>query len=569
MHSIRFKITAVTLAAILTSIVLLGGIGILAVGVESDRSSAERMQLISDNVRGQLDSYLNSLQQSVDMAIHIAEDSLEGLDPALLRAPGRTPEQTALLNDALTEHCTHVEHAFSSISNSTSGIVTYYYCIDASLGSENRGFFFSRLGEETFKLQPPLLSEELDPEDTAHTTWYYSPIAAGRPLWIGPYLAHYLGEAWTVSYVAPITCGGELVGVLGMDILFDTMTELVSDWKIYDTGFVSLLDADGRVLYHPELEIGSMPLLPGEGPDFAFFQEPDSGGELIRYMANSEERQMAFSTLSNGMKVVVTAPVREITAFRLQMTTLLIIATAVLLVVFGAIAFVAVESVTGPLRELTEAARELADGNYSAELPQTGKDEVGELTESFRMMRDQLKTHISDLNSRAYSDALTGVKNKGALDVYTEQLDEAIRAGGENGAPEFAFVMLDCNRLKQINDAHGHNCGDIYLKTACKTICVVFEHSPVFRIGGDEFTVLLRDRDYADRERLLRAFDEKAAERSAAARNPWEAVNLSRGMSEFRPGEDRNARQVLRRADKLMYEDKRHYKETHGADPGT
>ena len=562
MHSIRFKITALTVAAVLISILVLGGIGVLAISAESDRSSAEKMQLIAEDTKRLLDAYLDSLQQSVDMAIHIAGDSTEGLDAALLLDPDRTPARQQALDEAMTAHCAHVEHAFSSIAQSTSGIVTYYYCINAELGSSEHGFFLSRLDAEEFERQPPLNSDELDPADIEHTTWYYSPIAAGEAIWIGPYLAHFLGERWTVSYVAPIYCDGVLLGVLGMDILFDTMIDLINGWHFYNTGYVALLNAEGRILYHPDRPIGDKPELISDMFDDTFFQGESSGGEMIRYTVDGENRQLAFCTLSNGMKAVVVAPVREITAFQRQITATLIIATAVLLVVFAAITVVAVENITEPLLKLTDASRKLAAGDYSAELPPVGRDEVGVLTESFGHMRDQLKLHISDLNSRAYSDALTGVKNKGALDVYLEQLDKAIQAGGTDAPPEFAFVLFDCNRLKHINDAHGHDRGDIYLKTACAAICQVFQHSPVFRIGGDEFAVLLQDRDYADRIPLLRTFDDAAAEISAAAAEPWEQISLARGMSEYRPESDKNAWQVLRRADELMYEDKRYFKES-------
>ena len=165
MHSIRFKILALTIAAILTCIVVLGGFAILTIGVESDRSSAEKMQMISRNTQQQLDAYLNSLQQSVDMAIHIAGDSLDGLDPELLLETERSPEQAQQLDTAMTAHCAHVEHAFSSIANDTSGIVTYYYCINSDLGSSEHGFFLSKLGADVFVRQPPLLSYELDPDD--------------------------------------------------------------------------------------------------------------------------------------------------------------------------------------------------------------------------------------------------------------------------------------------------------------------------------------------------------------------------------------------------------------------
>ena len=88
-------------------------------------------------------------------------------------------------------------------------------------------------------------------------------------------------------------------------------------------------------------------------------------------------------------------------------------------------------------------------------------------------------------------------------------------------------------------------------------ICRNYAHSPVFRLGGDEFAVLLQKQDYDNRFGLLAEFDRRAAEINAVARNPWEKINLAKGMAEFDPAVDTTVEQVLRRADELMYEDKR------------
>ena len=56
---------------------------------------------------------------------------------------------------------------------------------------------------------------------------------------------------------------------------------------------------------------------------------------------------------------------------------------------------------------------------------------------------------------------------------------------------------------------------------------------------------------------LLSAFDEQAARCSAGADAPWKTVSLSRGIAEFDPASDVDVHSVLRRADRLMYEDKR------------
>ena len=68
--------------------------------------------------------------------------------------------------------------------------MTYYYCINSDYGSNEHGFFWSKVGENDFVKQADLISTDLDPKDTEHTTWYYSPLKASHPVWVGPYKAH-------------------------------------------------------------------------------------------------------------------------------------------------------------------------------------------------------------------------------------------------------------------------------------------------------------------------------------------------------------------------------------------
>ena len=556
MHSIRVKITAVTIAAILTSIFALGGIGILTIGMESDQTSVEKMRLLTENTGQQLDAYLGSVEQSVEMAVHMADDSLKNLDMFLLGSV-HTPEEQEKLDKGIAEHCAAVEHAFSSIANHTNGVVTYYYCINADLGSTEHGFFWSKVGEEEFVEQPPLNSAELDINDTEHTLWYYQPLKAGRAVWVGPYKAHFLGDVMTVSYVAPIYRYGFLIGVLGMDILFDTFTSKISNTKIYDTGFAILLDQEGKVLYHPMMESGTIPEFVEQHKEEELYKRLSSGDELIRYQANGVERQLAFTTLRNKTKLAVTAPVSEINASRRRLTLIIMLVAVVLLAVFTVITLLLMNALTKPLVRLAAASQKLMDGDYTAELEEYhGQDEVGTLTRSFRKMRDYMQVYISDLNSRAYTDALTGVKNKGAFDLSVKRINGEMHE--EKTA--FAIIMFDLDNLKEINDQFGHERGDIYLQTACRLICRVFAHSPVFRVGGDEFCVLAQFADYNTRDELLQYFDREAEARNAKAEHPWERIEVSKGMAVYRPGKDENTEQVFRRADEAMYQEKRRHK---------
>ena len=156
--------------------------------------------------------------------------------------------------------------------------------------------------------------------------------------------------------------------------------------------------------------------------------------------------------------------------------------------------------------------------------------------------RDQART-------AALTDPLTGVKSKHAFLLNQKQIDASIE---EDAAEKFAVVVCDVNGLKVINDTLGHKAGDEYIISASRMICDIFQHSPVFRTGGDEFVVVLTGRDYLIRKELLLALHDRSVEHIST-----KEVVISGGLSDFTPGADTCFHDVLERADALMYEEKK------------
>ena len=149
----------------------------------------------------------------------------------------------------------------------------------------------------------------------------------------------------------------------------------------------------------------------------------------------------------------------------------------------------------------------------------------------------------------ALTDPVTGVKSKHAFLLNQKQVDDSIKEGT---ADDFAVVVCDLNGLKVINDTLGHKAGDEYIFNASRTICDIFQHSPVYRTGGDEFVVVLRGHDYLIREELLKELHDQSVENISK-----NEVVISGGVSEYRPGLDNSLHDAFERADALMYKEKK------------
>lgn len=152
----------------------------------------------------------------------------------------------------------------------------------------------------------------------------------------------------------------------------------------------------------------------------------------------------------------------------------------------------------------------------------------------------------------AYKDPLTSVRN---VNSYTE-FKESIEANVRNGKiREFAVVVFDLNDLKYVNDNLGHEAGDKYIKDGCTLICKTFTHSPVFRIGGDEFAAFLTNEDYNNRDELINEFNSQVEDNLTNG-----GAVVSAGISVYDAEKDTGYDEVFARADVLMYDRKKELK---------
>ena len=126
-----------------------------------------------------------------------------------------------------------------------------------------------------------------------------------------------------------------------------------------------------------------------------------------------------------------------------------------------------------------------------------------------------------------------------------------------DGQTKIGLAMIDLNYLKKINDTYGHDKGNVSLITLCQIVCHVFDHSPVFRIGGDEFAVVLRGHDLEHIDELVEEFNQKLKElQDNEELKYWEKISAAIGYAVYDPALDSDFDALFKRADDAMYKNK-------------
>ncbi|MBR6917270.1 MAG: diguanylate cyclase [Clostridia bacterium] len=298
---------------------------------------------------------------------------------------------------------------------------------------------------------------------------------------------------------------------------------------------------------------------------------------------------------SDGTCVCVTGcdfKMDEVMAERQELLMYLVIGSLIftVAVLAGAVFFInkivvkPLDSMTREMKRYKPSERVTYEEAGVMDLGIKSRDEIGEIYEGIRTMQMDIVDYINDmsvleedkikaendvrdkekrigeLSVETYKDALTGTGNKAAYIKRAQELNEMIKAGGA----EFALVMVDMNDLKGVNDNYGHKAGDLYIQGCCRQICDVFGDSSVYRIGGDEFVVVLTDNAYKNRKELfdkLHSDFEKSYCQTGV--EEWKRYSAALGMAEY-ASDDSSVELVFKSADKAMYEDKARFKSEHG-----
>ncbi len=203
------------------------------------------------------------------------------------------------------------------------------------------------------------------------------------------------------------------------------------------------------------------------------------------------------------------------------------------------------------------------DINASKEVQSLYVELLRATSESYTYMEEyKLATErLGVTNEMAYYDSLTGLYNKNSYNAKIKEFQNRIENKSAFG---LAVIMVDINNLKYVNDTFGHRFGDDYIKGCCSIIDECVAGAPIYRIGGDEFVVLLEDKPFEMRETIYEDLQAEFAYAFTKNAQPYEKYSASVGMSIALPT-DTAIKDVITRADMEMYKAKAKFRENYGS----
>lgn len=225
--------------------------------------------------------------------------------------------------------------------------------------------------------------EEYTP-DNPDTDWFFGAYSSGMPYWTEPYDDNGVNM---VSYVLPVVINGQTIGVAGVDIAIEDMTNLTETIQIYDTGFGLLQDNYGNLFDYKNI------VSQFSAENISQMNNAQGSAGLINMAVAGRKYIVGYNKLSNGYCFYTFAPHDEVNKQAAATIVLVIIVIALGLLSAFIISLIVGRAISAPIVTVSIALGRLTDGIYSVSLPDSilnRKDEMGHLARATRKLRLRL-----------------------------------------------------------------------------------------------------------------------------------------------------------------------------------
>ena len=358
-----------------------------------------------------------------------------------------------------------VQQAVLDFANHTNGAVTAYLRYNPNYSNPTSGVFAQRQSVDSeLQCLTPTDFSMYDESDVEHVGWYYLPVQAKEAIWMSPYMNENI-NIYMISYVVPLFAeDGTSIGIVGMDIDFSQITDLVYETKVYQSGNAFLTDASAAVMYHKNADEGTKlsDLDSSLSKSADFIGDDGNQGKTMDYSYKNVNKKFAFYNLDNGMKLVLSAPVSEIYAEAYGLAKLIIIAMVVAFVLSAVIGVIIGTGMTRPIRQLTAVIEQTAELDFRPTKEggklRKQKDEIGNMATKIHIMRKKLREMMGDLQQTQQvlesnaEDLNHLMKQNSAYAEDNSAATQELAAGMEETSANAAHIVENVGIMRESSD---------------------------------------------------------------------------------------------------------------------
>lgn len=485
MKKISTKISVVIIICCCIAILCLGSISLIRGSTLIKSDAEEKLQWMVRQYATQFSGEINIIEEKVSEIALYVKDTID--TEQLYSNPDYLAEYEVLLADYL----------FNFANKRTDGKAAWCY-FNPELSKEPHDVYFVDGNDDGIpdrQAHIPLSYYDNIPTPTDDKQWWYGPIETRDGFWTNPYewnLSN--GEVIkVVSYAYPVFIKDKLIAVVGTYYHFDEMAQKISDIKVYKNGYATLFNEKLDVIINPNYYAGTrnnsdnlQTMNNGQYQEIAKqILETDYG--LASYINKADEKSLfAYSKLSNGWIMGVNPPKQEMFEGLYDLIYQLLFVVIICIILSVCLAHFMGIQITKPLQKVVKSANKIGTGDFSVYVDVKTNDEIKVVADSLNNMVTNAKKLQVDLKQLAYYDDLTGIANK---NLFKSTALELIKSN----EVRYAYIILDVNKFKVINDLFGYAYGDLLIKHIAQVTSAEFHDGElVARYYADNFHILSR-----------------------------------------------------------------------------
>lgn len=224
--------------------------------------------------------------------------------------------------------------------------------------------------------------------------FYYNTVQSETDIWMDPYYDAEI-DANVISYCAPVYIDGQLIAVVGIDLNFSELQNLVSGIKPYESGYAFMVNQRQYYVYHDTYTTADNLESTGMGVLAEGMNQSNKG--LMTTMVNGENCYVSFERMLNGYMLVIVAPEAEVQAACTEMASFGAMAGVGVVIVAVVLALFISRSISKPITKVVEDMKLMEEGNFTGAAHIAylkNKNEIGILAKALSTVQDAMKDTV-------------------------------------------------------------------------------------------------------------------------------------------------------------------------------